>query len=128
MGSYVLIRDGKTLKTDERYTLQNCKDNHGLQIDKVWYESFEGLDTFTENYIRNMIANGEKINNNPRIVMSTIHGAKGIGRRCMCGEKGSSTRYIVIPAHQFKIMLGLDSKRLLQVLCTFKEIVSSHSL
>ena len=79
LGSNVIqgFRDGKTLKTDERYTLQNCKDNHGLQIDKVWYESFEGLDTFTENYIRNMRANGEKINKNPRIVMSTIHGAKG---------------------------------------------------
>ena len=30
-----------------------------------------------ENYIRNMRANGEKINKNPRIIMSTIHGAKG---------------------------------------------------
>jgi hypothetical protein len=50
---------------------------HGLLIDKVWYESFEGLDTITENYIRNMRANGEQINKNPRIIMSTIHGAKG---------------------------------------------------
>jgi superfamily I DNA/RNA helicase len=49
----------------------------GLLIDKVWYESFEGLDTITENYIRNMRANGEQINKNPRIIMSTIHGAKG---------------------------------------------------
>ena len=50
---------------------------YGLITDKVWYESFDGLDTITENYIRNMRANGEQINKNPRIIMSTIHGAKG---------------------------------------------------
>ena len=35
------------------------------------------LDSMTENYIRNMRANGETLNRNPRIIMSTIHGAKG---------------------------------------------------
>ena len=34
---------------------------------EVWYEAFEGLDTMTENYIRNMRANGETLNKNPRI-------------------------------------------------------------
>jgi DNA helicase-2/ATP-dependent DNA helicase PcrA len=79
LGSNVLpgFQKGKTLHSDERYTLQDCKDKHGLVIDKVWYESFEGLDTITENYIRNMRANGETLNKNPRITMSTIHGAKG---------------------------------------------------
>jgi superfamily I DNA/RNA helicase len=51
--------------------------NHGLLTNKVWYESFEGVDTITENYIRNMRANGEKINKTPRIVLSTIHSFKG---------------------------------------------------
>ena len=79
LGSNVLpgFQKGKTLHSDEKYTLQDCKDKHGLIIDKVWYESFEGLDTITENYIRNMRANGETLNKNPRITMSTIHGAKG---------------------------------------------------
>jgi DNA helicase-2/ATP-dependent DNA helicase PcrA len=79
LGSNVLpgFQKGKTLHSDEKYTLQDCKDKHGLVIDKVWYESFEGLDTITENYIRNMRANGETLNKNPRITMSTIHGAKG---------------------------------------------------
>ena len=79
LGSNVLpgFQKGKTLHSDEKYTLQECKDKHGLVIDKVWYESFEGLDTITENYIRNMRANGETLNKNPRITMSTIHGAKG---------------------------------------------------
>ena len=79
LGSNVLpgFQKGKTLHSDKKYTLQDCKDKHGLIIDKVWYESFEGLDTITENYIRNMRANGETLNKNPRIIMSTIHGAKG---------------------------------------------------
>ena len=79
LGSNVLegFRKGKTLHSDDRYTLQECKDKHGLITDKVWFESFEGLDTITENYIRNMRANGETLNKNPRIIMSTIHGAKG---------------------------------------------------
>jgi len=79
LGSNVLdgFRKGKTLHSEEKYSLQDCKDKHGLITNQVWYESFEGLDTITENYIRNMRANGEMINKNPRIIMSTIHGAKG---------------------------------------------------
>jgi len=79
LGSNVLdgFRKGKTLHSEEKYSLQDCKYKHGLITDQVWYESFEGLDTITENYIRNMRANGEMINKNPRIIMSTIHGAKG---------------------------------------------------
>ena len=71
------FREGKLFNSDDKYTLKECQEKYGLQTDKVWYDSFEGLDTFTENYIRNMRANGEKIAANPRIKMSTIHGAKG---------------------------------------------------
>ena len=71
------FRTGKLFRTEEKYSLKECQDKYGLLTDKVWYESFEGLDNLTENYIRNMRANGEKINKNPRIIMSTIHGAKG---------------------------------------------------
>ncbi len=71
------FKTGKLLHSEDKYSLKDCVDKYGLLTDKVWYDSFEGLDTFTENYIRNMRANGEKINANPRIKMSTIHGAKG---------------------------------------------------
>jgi DNA helicase-2/ATP-dependent DNA helicase PcrA len=79
LGASVLegFRKGKTLHSDTKYSLQECMEKHGLTTNKVWYDSFEGLDNLTENYIRNMRANGEKINKNPRIIMSTIHGAKG---------------------------------------------------
>ena len=79
LGSNVVdgFRKGKTFHSEEKYTLKDCQEQHGLVTDKVWYDSFEGLDTLTETYIRNMRANGEMINKNPRIIMSTIHGAKG---------------------------------------------------
>ena len=79
LGENVLpgFQKGKTLHSDAKYTLKECQDQHGLITDKVWYESFDGLDPITETYIRNMRANGEQINKNPRIKMSTIHAAKG---------------------------------------------------
>ena len=79
LGSNVVdgFRKGKTFHSEEKYTLKDCQEQHGLVTNKVWYDSFEGLDTLTETYIRNMRANGEMINKNPRIIMSTIHGAKG---------------------------------------------------
>ena len=79
LGASVLpgFRSGKTLHSDTKYLMRDCRAEHGLVTDSVWYEAFDGLDTVTENYIRNMRANGEEINKNPRIIMSTIHGAKG---------------------------------------------------
>ena len=74
------FRNGSALN----YIIQDCIKNHGLLTDKVWYESFEGVDTITENYIRNMRANGEKINKTPRILMSTIHAFKGGERDNLC--------------------------------------------
>ena len=50
---------GKTLHSDVKYKIEECKKDHGLITDKVWFEAFEGLDPITENYIRNMRANGE---------------------------------------------------------------------
>ncbi len=71
-------RTGKTMdENEEGYYIQECMDSHGLQTEDVWYKAFAGLDTNTENYIRNMLANKEKITQTPRITLSTIHAAKG---------------------------------------------------
>jgi len=79
LGSSVVpgFQKGKTLHSDTKYTMEECQKDHGLIASDVWFKSFEGLDAMTETYIRNMRANGEEINKNPRIKMSTIHGAKG---------------------------------------------------
>ena len=70
-------RTGKTMNNDLTYNQEDCTAEHGLLTDKVWYEAFTKIDTNTENYIRSMLANKEKISQTPRITMSTIHGAKG---------------------------------------------------
>ena len=70
-------RTGKTMSDEETYYIEECTADHGLQTTDVWYKAFAGLDPMTENYIRNMLANREKITQTPRITLSTIHGAKG---------------------------------------------------
>jgi len=64
-------------ENEDGYYIEECIENHGLQTQDVWYKAFAGLDTNTENYIRNMLANKESFKQNPRITLSTIHGAKG---------------------------------------------------
>jgi|TARA_R100000963_G_scaffold7706_1_gene5171 DNA helicase-2/ATP-dependent DNA helicase PcrA len=71
-------KTGKTMSDDEEgYYIEECRADHGLQTQEVWFKAFAGLDSDTENYIRNMLANNEKITQTPRITLSTIHGAKG---------------------------------------------------
>ena len=71
-------RTGKTMnENEEGYFIEECIAEHGLQTKDVWYKAVAGLDAETENYIRNMLANKEKISQTPRIILSTIHGAKG---------------------------------------------------
>ena len=81
-------RTGKTFDDNEDgYYIEECVADHGLQTEDVWYKAFAGLDSNTENYIRNMLANKEKISQNPRITLSTIHGAKG----------GESDNVLILP-------------------------------
>jgi len=70
-------RAGKTFNEENSYDIAECTEDHGLQTQDVWYKAFDGLDAETENYIRNMLANKEKISQTPRIILSTIHAAKG---------------------------------------------------
>ena len=66
-----------TMDENGSYYIEDCIGEHGLQINDVWYKAFAGLDTNTENYIRNMLSKREKFNQIPRLTLSTIHAAKG---------------------------------------------------
>ena len=57
--------------------LTNLKRDYGLRTDKVWYEALDSAGYRRVEYIRSMRNNGEKLNQDPRINLSTIHGAKG---------------------------------------------------
>lgn len=43
----------------------------------VWFECFDTVSDFQKEYIRAMLRRGEKLTKQPRIRLSTIHGAKG---------------------------------------------------
>ena len=42
-----------------------------------WYEAFDQVALSKKDYVRSMLANGEDLSKEPRIRVSTIHGAKG---------------------------------------------------
>ena len=49
----------------------------GFSKDTKWYDAFVNADHNEEFYIRSMLSNGEKLSEEPRIEVSTIHAAKG---------------------------------------------------
>ena len=42
-----------------------------------WYDAFDQVALSKKDYVRSMLANGEDLSKEPRIKVSTIHGAKG---------------------------------------------------
>ena len=45
LGSNVLegFRKGKTLHSEEKYLMRDCRFEHGLVTEDVWYEAFDAL-------------------------------------------------------------------------------------
>ena len=65
------------LNKDKPYNMTEVYNNHGLKTKAVWYEAFDSAPQKQVKYIRKMRANGEQLNKEPRILLSTIHGVKG---------------------------------------------------
>ena len=59
------------------YNIDQLTKDYGLQVKTVWYEAFDDAGQTKVDYLRKMRKNGEKLNEKPRIELSTIHGAKG---------------------------------------------------
>ena len=59
------------------YNIDQLVNDYGLRIKTVWYEAFDNAGQTRVNYLRKMRKNGEKLNEKPRIELSTIHAAKG---------------------------------------------------
>jgi superfamily I DNA/RNA helicase len=49
----------------------------GFKRTLTWFEAFTNANQSESLYIRNMLANGEKLSEEPSIEISTIHAAKG---------------------------------------------------
>jgi len=59
------------------HSLESLQTDFGLKTNVVWYEAFDNAGQTRVNYLRKMRKNGEKLNEKPRIELSTIHAAKG---------------------------------------------------
>jgi len=67
----------KSMSKDSTYDMEVMKKYYGLKTDTPWFEAFDDAPKRDIEYLRKMRKNGEKLNERPRITLSTIHGAKG---------------------------------------------------
>ena len=67
----------KSMLKDSSYDIDTLEQNYGLKTNAVWFEAFDDAPKRDITYLRKMRKNGEKLNESPRITLSTIHGAKG---------------------------------------------------
>jgi len=67
----------KGMAKESFYGIDQLVRDYGLQIKTVWFEAFDEAGQTKVDYLRKMRKNGEKLNETPRIELSTIHGAKG---------------------------------------------------
>ena len=70
------LRKGESIpEIQEQRVLEKIKGKPNY--DREWYDAFDNVASSKIDYLRTMILNGEKINKEPRITVSTIHSAKG---------------------------------------------------
>jgi len=67
----------KSMVKNGVYSLEQLQKDHGLKTKETWFDAFDQAGQKRINYIRRMKRNGETLNKEPRIKLSTIHSAKG---------------------------------------------------
>jgi superfamily I DNA/RNA helicase len=65
------------LDTQAHYSMHELREKHGLLTDSIWHEALDGIALNTRAYYISVMRRGSKLDVNPRIRISTIHGAKG---------------------------------------------------
>jgi len=69
--------EGQELDSTQIDDVQDYMTNEDWNEIVPWYEAFDKANNEDKNYIRLLLSNKEKLNENPRIKISTIHAAKG---------------------------------------------------
>lgn len=70
------MRKGETIpEIQEQRLLEKIKGKPNFNLE--WYDAFTNVASAKIDYLRVMLSNGEKIDKDPRITVSTIHSAKG---------------------------------------------------
>jgi len=71
------MRKGEKIpEVQEQRVLERIAEDE-IQCHLEWYDAFTNVASTTKDYVRSMLANGEDLSKEPRIKVSTIHGAKG---------------------------------------------------
>jgi len=85
-GKEISIADCKDIYEylDESFNEKKFENKSSIKIEDLgysketkWFDAFTNLDQNKELYIRTLLTNGEKLSEEPRIEVSTIHAAKG---------------------------------------------------
>lgn len=84
---YDMLRSGEQIarghkslqafRRDEMVTMDVLKARGGLRTDRIWHEALDKIPPAERSYIVRCRRRGEKLNQQPRIRLSTIHGSKG---------------------------------------------------
>ena len=67
----------KALSKEAPYGIDQLTQGYGLNTKETWHECFDNAGSKRITYIKKMRANGEKLNKEARIKLSTIHSVKG---------------------------------------------------
>lgn len=67
----------KALPSNQMLMMTDLRQNYGLRTESIWHEALDRISVEDREYFLAALRRGEKINEEPRIKMSTIHGAKG---------------------------------------------------
>ena len=67
----------KALSKEASYGIDQLTQGYGLNTKETWHECFDNAGSKRITYIKKMRANGEKLNKEARIKLSTIHSVKG---------------------------------------------------
>jgi len=67
----------KDITEYEMFTLDQLQQSHGLQTSDIWHEAFDNISIHEREYMIALLRRGEKLTEEPRVRLSTIHAAKG---------------------------------------------------
>lgn len=71
------VKDLNNLDLNVCLSLKQLRKHYGVEAQGPWHDALDRLTVREVSYLRAMMRRGEKITRQPRIVLSTIHGAKG---------------------------------------------------
>lgn len=71
------FKGGADIDPEQSYDMQQLRNDYGLIAEGIWHDALDGIALNTREYYLTALRGGAKLNEAPRIRISTIHAAKG---------------------------------------------------